>query len=254
MTRAIRVLRPAWRVIVLGALIAAAFVVLSVTDSADVETIRDAAENAGVIAPLVFIVVGALLTCAMFPAPLLPAASGLLFGTALGTPVGVAAATLGAALACTISRFFARDQVEGMLGNRMLGVRDYIEQRGFVAVLYARILPGMPFNVINYVAGLTRVPLPIFIIATAIGTTPRVFVYVALGGNIGQFHRPEAIAALAVMITMGVIALILLYRDRHHVRAAGRWVGDRVRRRRSPTAAEPETDSSSRANHLEAQR
>jgi uncharacterized membrane protein YdjX (TVP38/TMEM64 family) len=74
--------------------------------------VRDAVHGAGVLAPLAFVVVSSLLTVAMFPGPLLSGASGLLFGTALGTPVSIIAATLGASLAFSIARRFGARAVD----------------------------------------------------------------------------------------------------------------------------------------------
>ena len=56
---------------------------------------RDWVDGYGVAGPLVFIAVSASLTVVLFPGPVLAGASGLLFGTALGTPVSIASATLG---------------------------------------------------------------------------------------------------------------------------------------------------------------
>ena len=64
---------------------------------------RDWVDSIGPLAPLLFIAVSASLTPLMFPGPLLAGASGLLFGTALGFPVSLASAVLGAALAFVIS-------------------------------------------------------------------------------------------------------------------------------------------------------
>ena len=75
------------------------------------ERVRDWVDGYGAAGPLVFIAVSASLTVVLFPGPLLAAASGLLFGTALGTPVSIASATLGASIAFSLSRWWAHDAV-----------------------------------------------------------------------------------------------------------------------------------------------
>lgn len=174
---------------------------------------RDAVRSVGVAAPLAFVAVSSLLTVAMFPGPLLSGASGLLFGTALGTPISIVAATLGASLAFSLSRRFGAGAVDTLLGQRLRVVQDFIAQRGFLSVLYARILPAMPYNVVNYAAGLTRVPLATFALATAIGCAPRAFAYTALGGNLSNLGSPAAIVAYAVLAAMGVGGALLAARD-----------------------------------------
>jgi uncharacterized membrane protein YdjX (TVP38/TMEM64 family) len=186
------------------------------------ERIRDAVDDAGVLAPLAFVVVSAGLTVALFPGPLLAGAAGLLFGTALGTPTAIVAATLGASLAFSISRRFGAGAVDELSGRRVRVVQDWIAQRGFLAILYARILPALPYSLVNYAAGLTRVPLLVFAAATGIGCAPRAFAYVALGGNLDDLSSPEALLAVAVLAAMGLAGLLVAWRQRLRRSALGR--------------------------------
>lgn len=174
---------------------------------------RDAVRGSGALAPIIFVVVSSLLTVAMFPGPLLAGASGLLFGTALGTPLSIVAATLGASLAFLVSRRFGARAVDELSGRRVRVLQDFIAQRGFLSVLYARILPGIPYNVVNYAAGLTRVRLATFAAATAIGCAPRAFAYTALGGSLSNLGSPAAIAAYAVLAVMAVGGAVVAVRD-----------------------------------------
>src|SRR4051812_4620319 len=140
-------------VIRLGALaliVVGCFVVVSTTGDLSAERVRGWVDGYGVAGPLVFIVVSACLTLALFPGPLLAGASGLLFGTALGTPVSIAAAVLGATLAFSLSRWLARDAVEEVAPPRVQRMRTWIGDRGFLAVLYARLAPGLPYTLVNY--------------------------------------------------------------------------------------------------------
>jgi SNARE associated Golgi protein len=80
-------------------------------------------------------------------------------------------------------------------------------------VLYARILPAMPYSLVNYAAGLTRVRLTVFAAATAIGCAPRAFAYAALGGSLDDLGSPEAIVALCVLVGMAAAGLVVASRD-----------------------------------------
>ena len=164
---------------------------------------------------------------ALFPGPLLAGASGLLFGTALGTPVSIVSATLGATLAFCLARWLAHDAVAELAGPRVNGLRAWIGRRGFLSVLYARITPGVPYSLVNYAAGLTPVLLRSFVAATAIGCAPRAFAYTALGGSLGDLRSPEAIVAVVVLVVMAAVGRSR--RARRAPRAAGRWrVADEV--------------------------
>jgi uncharacterized membrane protein YdjX (TVP38/TMEM64 family) len=197
----------------LAALVCSLFAAVALTGDLSADRVRDTAEDAGALAPLAFVLLSALLTVAMFPGPLLSGASGLLFGAALGTPVSIVAATLGASLAFSLSRRFGARSVDELSGHRLRVVQDFIAQRGFLSVLYARILPAMPYNMVNYAAGLTAVPLLTFAAATAIGCAPRAFAYTALGGSLSNLDSPEAIAAFAVLVGMGVVGFVVARRD-----------------------------------------
>ena len=198
------------------------------------DRVRDWVDGAGAAAPLVFIVASAGLICALFPSPVLAGASGLLFGTALGFPITLTAATLGASCAFLISRRVGFGPVEELAGPRVRRIRDWIGRRGFVAVLYARIVPGMPFTLVNYAAGLTPLRLSVFAGATALGAAPRAFAYTALGGSFGNWDSPETIAAAAVLAVMAVVGLLLLRRE---VRPPGSAGGSSSPA--SPTAGRP---------------
>jgi uncharacterized membrane protein YdjX (TVP38/TMEM64 family) len=176
--------------------------------------VRDWADSIGPLAPLLFVAVSASLTPLMFPGPLLAGASGLLFGLALGFPVSLASAVLGASLAFLISRHLAGDAVEHLAGPRLVSLEALVSRRGFVSVLYARIAPGVPYTLVNYAAGLTRIPLTVFAAATALGAAPRAFAYTALGGSLGNLRSPEAAVAVAVLVVMGLTGVALLVRER----------------------------------------
>ena len=170
---------------------------------------RDWVDGYGVAGPFVFVAVSSALTVALFPGPLLAGASGLLFGTALGTPVSIVSATLGATLAFSIARYVARDAAEDLARGRIERAREWVGERGFLSVLYARIAPGVPYSLVNYLAGLAPIRAGAFIAATAIGCAPRAFAYTALGGSINDLSRPEALVAIGVLVAMAVAGIAL---------------------------------------------
>ena len=206
----------------LGLFVVASFVVAASVFGLSSEGVRDAVDGFGPAGPLVFVVVSAALTVACVPGPLLAGAAGLLFGTALGTPTAIVSATLGATCAAAISRRFGAGALDELSGRRVTAMQDWIAARGFLAVLYARILPGVPYNLVNYAAGLTRVPLVVFAAATALGCAPRAFAYVALGGSLDDLGSPEAVVAFAVLVGMALVGLLFAARDVRQARATRR--------------------------------
>lgn len=177
------------------------------------QRVRGWVDGYGVAGPIVFVAVSSLLTVCLFPGPLLAGASGLLFGTVLGTGVSIVSATLGAVLAFSLARWVAHDAVEQLQGRRLGALRAWVGRRGFLSVLYARLAPGVPYSLVNYAAGLSPVTLAAFAGATALGCAPRAFAYTALGGSLDDLGSPEAVVAIVVLVAMALAGLVLARRD-----------------------------------------
>ena len=204
---------PRLRLLALGAAVGSVFAVLAISGSLSTDRVRDWVDAFGWAGPVAFVLLGAGLVCAVFPLPLLAGASGLLFGTAVGFPVTLVTLVLGAVCAFSISRRFGARAVEELAGVRLRRWQEWLEQRGFYAIFYVRIAPGVPHHVVNYAAGLSRVRLLHFAAATAIGGAPRAFAYTALGGSFGDLSSPETLVAIGILLVMAVVGALALRRD-----------------------------------------
>jgi uncharacterized membrane protein YdjX (TVP38/TMEM64 family) len=213
--------RPRVRLALAAVALLAAFLVVLLLVARSPEEIRGFVDGTGSAAPLVFVVVAAGLTLAFFPFPLTAAASGLLFGVAEGTGLSVLGGLAGAVLAFLIARHAAAGAVQELAGERLAPLQEAVARRGFVAVLYARIFPGVPRDVSNYVFGLTRVGLGAFALATLIGIAPRAYAYTALGGSLGIFDSTQSIVAIALLVAMGLLGVVLVRRDVAATRGRG---------------------------------
>ncbi len=195
--------------------------------------IREPVDELGVAGPVLFVLVMSCATVLLFPGPVTAALSGVLFGTAVGFPATLATFTLGGVLAFSIARWWAHDAAAHLASRRrrLRALRDLVGRRGFLSVLYSRITPGVPHNLVNYAAGLAPVRLSAFVAATAIGSAPRAFAYTALGGTLGDLRSPEALVAVGVLVVFGLIGLVLGVRAAGSAGArsylAGRWAGRR---------------------------
>lgn len=230
-------MHPAARLALLSFAVGALFAAIVLTGPLSSARVHGWIGGSGADAAVLFVLLSASLTVACFPGPLLAGASGLLFGTAVGTPLSILAATLGAVLAFLIARRLAGDAVERLGGARLRSLSGWVGERGFLSILYARIVPGVPYTAVNYAAGLSRVGVRAFTAATAIGVAPRAFAYTALGGTLNNLDSPEAIVAAGVLVVMAIGGLWLASRAR-----------ERHRRRPAPTAAGSAAGSSSHAD------
>ncbi|HEY1276171.1 MAG TPA: VTT domain-containing protein [Thermoleophilaceae bacterium] len=178
--------------------------------------LRGAVLAYGMLAPLVMVAAWAVFTPALFSGTLLATIGGLALGVPAGTAAGIAGATIGGVVSFAIARRCGHDAVERLSGDRLRSLQERFERRGFLAVLCARVAPGVPATLLNYACGLARIRLRDFAAASAIGGAPRVFAYTALGASGGDLTSPAALAGLGVIaaLTAGAAAFALARRLR----------------------------------------
>ncbi len=186
--------------------IAAWLLVAGGPTSADIHRI---VHRAGWLAPVAFVIVYVGLTVLLFPAVVATLAGGALFGVVAGSLVTLVAALLGATIAFVIGRRLGHTNVQRLVGSRAAMWEKWMRERGFVALLYARLVPIVPFNLLNYAAGMTGITLRSYVAATAIGIVPGTVAYTALGSTAGHpGSLPFIIALAAVAILTVVLAVI----------------------------------------------
>jgi uncharacterized membrane protein YdjX (TVP38/TMEM64 family) len=171
--------------------------------------LRSAVEPFGPWAAPVFIVVAALLALAFVPGPLLSAASGLLFGTAVGFACSVASSTLTGVLALLIARRAGATAVEELSGERARALTDLARRRGLLAVVVQRLIPGIPDAPLSYAFGLLGLRAHQMALGTLIGSAPRAFSYTALGDAAATGDRSLAVAAIVVGIAVSIVGLVV---------------------------------------------
>lgn len=179
--------------------------------------VRGLVDRAGPVGPVLFVATYAVLVALLVPGSPLTVAAGVLFGPWGGTALVVVGATLGATTAFLWGRRLGRDAVEELAGDRSRRVDEWLGERGVVAVLYLRLVPLVPFNLLNPIAGVTGVRLRDFVVGTALGIVPGTFAFAALGGSIDDLTSPTFLGALALLV---VLAVIVPWLDRR--RRAGR--------------------------------
>jgi uncharacterized membrane protein YdjX (TVP38/TMEM64 family) len=166
--------------------------------------LRELAAKAGPYAGVAFLGVWVAATVSLMSGPLLAAAGGMLFGPLDGSVITICGALLGAAIAFTIARQFGGNAL-GNFGGRTQSVVATLEKHGFRSMLCLRAAPATPAAVINYVAGMSRIRLRDFVLATAIAGTPRYIAYAVLGSNATD---PSAIAIAAPVVVLIAMAIL----------------------------------------------
>ena len=122
-------------------------------------------------------------TVLLVPVSILTLVAGLAFGLALGFPLVVVSATIGATLAFLVSRYLVHDKVESYVSDRpkFKAVNKAVSDGGWKIVGLLRLSPVLPFNLQNYFYGITDVKLLPYIAATFVGIMPGTLLYVYIG-------------------------------------------------------------------------
>jgi uncharacterized membrane protein YdjX (TVP38/TMEM64 family) len=158
-------------------------------------------------------------TLTFLPRPALNAAVGLLLGVTEGLAVALAASTLGAALAFLLGRNLGREALRPMLRAKVLSRLDgQLTDRGFRSVLLLRLIPGIPFQAINYGCAFSGVRLRPFTLATAIGIVPATAAYVVFGASAGSPSSPAFLISAGLIAALSLASLVSLVRARAALR------------------------------------
>jgi uncharacterized membrane protein YdjX (TVP38/TMEM64 family) len=145
--------------------------------------------------------------------PILAGAAGLLFGTSVGTPLALAGVTAASLTQMFVARRLAAGHHGSLLPERTRRIEEFLTEHGAVAVMETRIVPVLPFGVVNFSAGVTRMRYGDLALGTVVGAAPKVFAYVALGGSLSDpFGSAEAIVAIVLLAALALVGALFLKR------------------------------------------
>lgn len=155
-----------------------------ILSSLNVDIVRGYILSYGILAPIVsFLLMVFQSIIAPLPAFMITFANAGLFGWVKGAILSWTSSMVGAALCFYIARYFGRNLVEKLTSKFALeSIDQFFEKYGNYAVVVARLLPFISFDIVSYAAGLTSMSFWKFIIATGIGQLPATIVYSYVGG------------------------------------------------------------------------
>lgn len=163
-------------------------------------------------APVIFVAVYAAATALAVPGTVLTLAGGAVFGFAWGTLYNAVAANIGANAAFGLARGLGRDAVRRLAGSdsKALARLDAaVSRHGFQGLLTLRLIPLVPFNVLNFGSGLLPMKWSTYAAATAIGILPGTAVYTFFAEALLEGSQGASRDALArLLLAGGLLALM----------------------------------------------
>ena len=164
----------------------------------------------GVWAPVGFVLLYGVATIVMVPGSIFDLAGGALFGPYLGSALNLTGGSLGAALAFLVGRYLARDWVEARAGRRTRGIMRSVDTDGWQFVAFVRLVPIFPYNVMNYLLGLTRIPFHHYVLATIVFMAPSTVVYTYIGVAGREAIAGDTNNLRYALLALGLLAVMLM--------------------------------------------
>lgn len=205
---------------------------------ASVTRLREWVAGWGSAAPLVYVALqAAQIVIFMIPGELVQIAGGYLFGAWLGTLLAVAGTVLGATICFFLARLMGRPFVAAFVPReRMESIEKLAGSRSARSIFFLLyLIPGIPKDVLGYVAGLSPLTYVFFITVSTLGRLPGLVGSAVIGGA----------AASSRWVLLGIVsgAAIILF-------AAGLLLRERIQswlehlgERRKGSGGSPPTDS-----------
>lgn len=185
---------------------------LMVRDWFEFEKLNQLIQAQGKLAPIIFILIYACATVLFLPGSILTLTGGFVFGPILGLCYNLTGAVIGATVAFLIARYVASDWVAAKAGGKLKNLKDGVERQGWKFVAVVRLIPALPFNMLNYALGLTKVSVLGYVLASAVFMVPGAAAYTYLGhlGEEAVTGEPkEIITKIFIALSLLVFAAIL---------------------------------------------
>lgn len=184
--------------------------------------IREMILSFGLWAPAIYLLLFSIGPVFLWPEAILAIAAGLTFGPLWGTLLTILGATMGGTLAFLVARYLGRDFVKRFIRGRLKTLDEKSAEHGFKIIFFLRLIPLVPFNALDYAAGLSKIRLGDYALGTFLGVMPGAFAYVNLGSKLENIYSWEFVLAV---ILLGSLVFIQAVYQRW---SAGRPIGKLV--------------------------
>ncbi len=178
------------------------------------QQLQQALQQTGDWAPALYIGLFILLPAFFFPVAVLALAGGLLFGLWWGSVYTFIGAVLNCAMMFLLARYVGRSQVQRLVEQKLspqwqrrLQMADGKE--GFLLLIILRLIPAVPYNLINYTFGLTGISFSSYLLASAIGIIPGTFAFINIGDKTLEAGSPSFWIAIGLLVLLLVVTGLL---------------------------------------------
>jgi uncharacterized membrane protein YdjX (TVP38/TMEM64 family) len=153
----------------------------------------------GIWGPVIYVLLYAVGPSFLVPGAVMTIAGGLAFGALWGAAYSLIGADLGALIAFSAGRFLGHSFVNRIVGVRFEKLMDRIERHGFQIIFYLRLVPVIPYNALNLLAGASPIRFRDYFWASAIGMIPGTILFAFLGDALWHPTSPRFFVAVGLI-------------------------------------------------------
>ncbi|HVV78490.1 MAG TPA: VTT domain-containing protein [Pseudolabrys sp.] len=173
-------------------------------------------------APLVVIAIFVIGGLVVFPVVVLIAATAATFGPLFGFIYAAIGTMVSAFVTYLIGALLGKQSLRDLLGPRLDNVRKRVARKGVIAVALIRLVPIAPFTIVNLLAGASEITIAQYLLGTALGMLPGIFMMSVLGHQLSQIvihPNGSSLAMLAAAVgiwigmSIGIQMLVSKYWD-----------------------------------------
>ena len=180
----------------------------------DLEELEAVIKQYGNVAPFIYIGLFSILPSFFMPVTILAMAAGYVFGI---IPAGIYT-FIGAFINSTISYFLGRyvayDFINDIANEKYHDVYNVLKEKskgreGFIFMIIVRLLPFVPYTLLNYMSGAVGFSFTVFISSSMIGILPGIFIYTNIGNNLSSLGSIEFYTSIIIFIVFVSITSLI---------------------------------------------
>jgi uncharacterized membrane protein YdjX (TVP38/TMEM64 family) len=205
-----RLKTPKFLIMIIIAVLAAGGVYLNSQHIFSAEALMSLLERHPVLAPVIFLGIYAIAPAFFLPSIPITLAAGFFWGPVWGVAFSITGATIGACLPFFLSRYLLQNFIKNKVSpRRWQWLQDKVNQHGWKAVAFTRLIPVFPFNLLNYLFGLTPIAFVQYLWSTFVFMLPACIAFVAFGSSLGELILRRNIRGVIIGIVVAAAAFLI---------------------------------------------
>lgn len=172
----------------------------------DQQQLQNILKKLGVWAPIIYILFYTIGTILILPSTPLNLSGGAIFGIWWGTLWTTLAAIIAAVIAFYYSRTIGREFIAHKFAKKIVAIDAEMQQGGLFYMFAIRLLPIIPYGIVNFAAGLTSISFRDYFTGTILGTLPGILPFVMMGSGLKSITQGDI---LPLMVALGLTSTLI---------------------------------------------